>query len=114
MSETMEVEGEKHIRIYRALTDNGGACEKSSGERNFCGVCGTALWLYDPNWPELIHPHASAIDTDLPAPPSLVHLMLKYKADWVQPEIGPEDEVFDLYPEESIEDWHRARGLWVE
>lgn len=113
-SDTLEVDGEKNLSVYRAEIERGGVCEKSSGERNFCKKCGSALRLYDPNWPELVHPFASAIDTDLPSPPSLVHCMLKYKANWVKPETGPSDQTFELYPEESIEDWHRARGLWID
>ena len=27
----------------------------------FCKHCGTALWLYDPTWPDLVHPHAGAV-----------------------------------------------------
>ncbi|TIL43173.1 MAG: GFA family protein, partial [Mesorhizobium sp.] len=69
-------------------------CEISSGERNFCKKCGSALWLYDRTWPELVHPFASAIDIDLPKPPEKVHLMLKYKANWVEPVIGKGDKVF--------------------
>ena len=43
-----------------------------------------------------------------------VHLMLKYKASWVEPDIRPGDQTFSLYPEESIAEWHKQRGLWVE
>lgn len=114
MKETLQIEGGEHLAVYRAEIDRGGVCKTSSGERNFCRQCGAPLWLYDPNWPALVHPHASAIDTDLPAPPSLVHLMLKFKANWVRPKIGPGDLAFDLYPKESIESWHKARGLWAE
>jgi len=115
-NDSLVVSGETHLGLYRAAIEDEErkTCEISSGERRFCTRCGSALWLYDPNWPELVHPFASAIDTPLPAPPSLVHLMLKYKASWVTPEIGPDDGVFDLYPEESIGDWHKARDLWVE
>jgi hypothetical protein len=42
----------------------------------------SALWLWDPTWPELVHPFASAIDTDLPVPPERTHLMLGSKASW--------------------------------
>ncbi|WP_375205245.1 GFA family protein [Hyphococcus sp.] len=114
LNETLKVKGKKHIGVYHAVIDRGRTCETSSGERNFCKSCGTALWLYDPNWPELVHPHASAIDTDLPVPPSLVHCLLKDKANWVTPDVGPDDQTFDHYPEESIEDWHKSRGLWVD
>ena len=113
---TLEISGEEHLGLYRAEIDDDEheACEVSSGERRFCTKCGSALWLYDPNWPDLVHPFASAIDTDLPKPPSRVHLMLKYKANWVEPDIRDGDAAFELYPEESIADWHRRNGMWVE
>jgi hypothetical protein len=115
-SSTMEIEGKGHLGVYRAEIedDERPHCEVSTGERNFCRECGSALWLYDPTWPELIHPFASAIDTDLPKPPQRTHLMLKYKANWVEPEIRAGDLVFDLYPQESIADWHRRQGLRVD
>jgi hypothetical protein len=113
---TLQIEGKENIGIYQAAIEDGEhqSCEVSSGERNFCGECGSALWLFDPSWPELVHPFASAIDTDLPKPPSSVHLMLKYKASWVEPQISDGDLTFDLYPEQSIEDWHREKGVWVD
>ncbi len=115
-SATMEIEGKRHLGVYRAEIedDEHPHCEVSTGERNFCRECGSALWLCDPTWPELIHPFASAIDTDLPKPPQRTHLMLKYKANWVEPEIRAADLAFDVYPEESIADWHRRNGLWVD
>ncbi|TIU14872.1 MAG: GFA family protein, partial [Mesorhizobium sp.] len=51
---------------------------------------------------------------DLPKPPEKVHLMLKYKANWVEPDVGKGDKVFDVYPEESIADWHKRTKMWVE
>ncbi len=112
---TLKVEGEANLGLFCAQIedDEHASCTLSSGERRFCRECGSALWLYDPSWPELIHPFASAIDSKLPVPPSRVHLMLKYKAEWVEPDIGPDDAMFDLYPEKSIEEWHKAEGLWV-
>ncbi|MBZ9704863.1 MULTISPECIES: GFA family protein [unclassified Mesorhizobium] len=114
--ETMTIRGKSSLGVYRAEIedDEHPHCEISTGERNFCRKCGSALWLYDPTWPELVHPFASAIDSDLPKPPSKVHLMLKYKANWVEPDVGPSDKVFDVYPEESIADWHKRTGTWVE
>jgi hypothetical protein len=116
LSETMEVEGRQTLSVYRAEIedDKMQQCRTSTGGRNFCRVCGSALWLYDPTWPELIHPFASAIEGDLPKPPQRVHIMLKYKAPWVEPDIRSGDATFDLYPEESIADWHRRTGLWVD
>jgi hypothetical protein len=106
---------EKVIRIFRAeIRQDDGTCERSSAQRNFCSRCATALWLFSPEWPDLIHPFASAIDSDLPQPPSSVHLMLRYKPSWVQPDIREGDATFELYPEKSIEEWHRSRGLWID
>lgn len=107
---TLKVKGETDIAAHHAVM--GGT--PNSGARFFCRKCASALWLYDPTWPELVHPFASAIDSDLPVPPSKVHLMLGSKANWVQPAIGSADQTFDEYPEQSIEDWHRTRGLWVD
>ncbi|MGX1306814.1 hypothetical protein AB7M35_001534 [Amorphus suaedae] len=114
-ADTLKIQGEDKIATFHAkVHEDDGGTRLSSGVRHFCSACGTSLWLYDETWPELVHPLASAIDTDLPVPPESVHLMLKYKASWVEPQIGPEDQTFELYPEQSIEDWHKSRGLWVE
>jgi hypothetical protein len=113
---TLKVKGRRSVGIYRATIcdDAGGNCAISTGERNFCRKCATALWLFDPEWPDLMHPFASSVDTALPVPPVRTHLMLRYKPGWVVPVIGPNDLRFDLYPEESIEQWHKRLGLWIE
>lgn len=115
-SKTLEISGENHLGLYRAEIHDEERPEPdiSTGERRFCRECGSALWLFDPTWPDLVHPFASAIESELPKPPQRVHLMLKYKASWVEPDIRPGDATFELYPEESIADWHRRRGLWIE
>ena len=104
------------ISAYRAeiQDDEREKCEVSTGERRFCRECASALWLYDPTWPDLVHPFASAIDSELPKPPHRVHLLLKYKASWVEPDIRDGDAAFDLYPELSIADWHKKNGMWVD
>jgi hypothetical protein len=102
------------VRIFRAeIRQDDGTCALSTAERNFCSRCATALWLFSPEWPDLVHPFASAIDSELPAPPSSVHMMLRFKPAWVAPAIGQDDQTFDLYSEQSLEDWHKSRGLWV-
>jgi hypothetical protein len=111
---SLEIKGKNAIGVFRAqIADEDGQCRTSSAQRHFCTHCATALWLWDESWPDLVHPFASAIDTDLPIPPERTHLMLRFKPSWVVPEIKPGDQTFDLYPEESIEDWHRARRLWT-
>jgi hypothetical protein len=62
----------------------------------------------------LVHPFASAIDTPLPVAPEHTHLLLAYKAPWVEVQAGPDDLQFDGYPEESIAQWHERLGLSVD
>jgi hypothetical protein len=109
---TLKVSGRRYLRVYRAqLPGDDGKSVESSGQRHFCAKCGSALWLYDPTWPELVHPHASAIDTPLPHPPQNVHMMLGSRAPWVEPEGRPGDPHFDDYPALSLAEWHRQQGL---
>jgi len=105
---TLEVQGREHLSVYRAKMEDGST---STGHRHFCRQCGSPLWLWDPTWPELVHPHASAIDTPLPTPPERTHMMLGSKANWVEPEQRPGDLRFDEYPEESLAEWHQRHGL---
>jgi hypothetical protein len=114
LKDTLEVEGEENLRVYNAKLYNGEATEEvqvSEVERNFCGLCGTALWVYDPNWPELVHPFASAIDTPLPKPPERDHNMLDYAAPWCEVPSGPNERHFPEFPDESLADWHSRHGL---
>ena len=112
LADTMLVEGKEHLRVYRALiADGSGSKQESSGRRHFCGNCGSPLWLWDPTWPELIHPHASAIDTPLPTPPEHVHIYLGSKPQWVEVEGRPKDPHFDEGPSMSLAQWHASHGL---
>ena len=110
-ADSLKIHGEDHINVYQVRMPNG---EQSPARRHFCRVCGSALWLFDPRWPELVHPFASAIDTPLPTPPTSSHIMLDHVASWVEVFAGEEDETYPEYPEDSIEDWHRARALIVD
>lgn len=108
---TLEVSGEDAINVYRAWLDHPRRTQKSDGERRFCRHCGSALWVWDPGWPELMHPAASAIDTPLPKPPQSTHILLGSRADWVEPCIDSGDRQFDEYPDESLMAWHERHGL---
>ncbi len=109
--DTLEVEGRDAIAVYRVRDADG---SESDHRRHFCKHCGSALWVWSPSWPELVHPFASAIDTELPRPPAFVDLMLGSKASWVVLHEGDEIDRFEEYPEESIAGWHQARGLTVD
>ncbi|HET6546445.1 MAG TPA: GFA family protein [Rhodanobacteraceae bacterium] len=113
-ADTLQVEGREHLGVYCAEIEEDGKRRTSTGQRHFCTHCGSALWLFDPTWPELVHPHASAIDTPLPVPPQRVHIMLDSKANWVKVPGGAHDAHFDAYPDESLEQWHRRHGLLDE
>lgn len=110
---TLKVDGVQFISVYEAMIEDpvSGKQQPSPAQRNFCKICGSALWLWDPRWPELVHPFASAIDTDLPLPPEHTHMMLGSKAGWVEIHAGPNDKQFDEYPQESLADWHRRLGV---
>ena len=105
---TLEVSGEDNIRVFHAKIRNEetGDTAESPGERRFCGSCGSALWVWDPRWPELVHPFASAIDTDLPVPPQHTHMMLSAKPAWVCTTMAEDDKLFEAYPDESLSGWH--------
>lgn len=118
-ADTLLVPGSDAIDIYQArieAPDADGVCrlQTSPAQRHFCRHCASALWLFDPRWPDLIHPFASAIDSELPVPPARVHLMLRFRPSWIEPVLGPNDACFNEYPQQSIEDWHRSRGLWLD
>ncbi len=104
---TLEVSGEDSVASYQPETDG----KPNQSIRHFCRHCGSALWIHDERWPELVHPYASAIDTALPKPPERTHLMLSSKAEWVEPAIAAGDRQHDVYPDESLAEWHRRQGL---
>ncbi|WP_425046423.1 GFA family protein [Primorskyibacter sp. S87] len=101
-TDTLEVEGRENISTYQS---------SENMERTFCKICGSALWGYSASWPDLIHPHASAIDTELPVPPERTHMMLDSRANWAEPQIHSGDKNFDAYPDESLAEWHDRNGM---
>lgn len=110
-AKSLKVKGRENISIYHAKIREDHHVRISSAERHFCKLCGSGLWLFSPEWPELIHPFASAIDTSLPSPPENTHLLLDSKASWVEVHVHKGDQQFDEYPKESIAEWHERLGL---
>lgn len=113
-ADTLEVEGRRHITVYRARVTRGRRTVPSPSHRHFCKRCGAALWLWDKDWPQWVYPLASAIDSKLPVPPRRTHLMLGSKAPWVEAHIKRGDKQFSDYPDEGIADWHERMELWVK
>lgn len=101
-ADSLQVEGAAHISVYHASTSEG----ESPLERRFCRHCGSALWVFHHKWPDLIHPFASAIDTPLPVPDEIVHMMTEFKAEWVELPEGDRHVVFSGHPNKSTEVWH--------
>ena len=89
----MKVRGERHLDRYHAL------------------IRGSALRLWDPSWPELVYPHASAIDTPLPKPKVVVEAALAYAPAWVDMPKGSGHVPSQEWPAESLEEWHERHGL---
>ena len=114
---TLKVTGRRQVTCYRALAEQieggGDRSGRSQMRRYFCRHCGSALWGADPRWAQWVYPFASAIDTPLPKPAEVVHLMLDFAAPWVEVPRGPRHRRFQRYPEEAIIDWHKRRGLTV-
>jgi hypothetical protein len=81
LADTLRVKGKRALGVWNAPIEG----HKGSADRHYCKRCGTPLWVSDEQWPELVHPFASAIDTELPKAPSTVHLLLRDKASWVEP-----------------------------
>ena len=69
------------------------------------------LWLWDHNYPELIHPFASAIDTDLPVPKEMVCVMGNSKPEWVRWPEGMKS-THETFGGDSLEEWHKKQGLF--
>lgn len=105
---SMDITGHENLTVYLVRFDEGTECP---AERNFCSKCRSGLWVWDPRWPDLVHPFTSSLDTQLPTPLEFTHLMLKSKASWVGVHEKPSDKRFAEYPDESIADWHQRLGL---
>lgn len=107
-AKSLRVKGKKYISVYHARMKKPGdkKAHRSSAERSFCKICSSNLWLYDASYPDLIHPTASAIDTPLPKPPKHTFIMLKFRAPWVELHRKKKDKSYDVYPVESIKEWH--------
>jgi hypothetical protein len=113
VASTLKVTGKRYVQIYHAkIPDEFGHLTESSGERNFCKKCASCLWMYDPSWPNLVHPFASAIDTPLPKAPQEVFIMLDFAAAWCKIPQSKRNEYYPEYPPDSIETWHKKHRLY--
>lgn len=113
-SNSLKIEGGEFVHFYRAKIQNpeDSTSKISPAKRHFCKNCASYLWVSDDRWPDSIYPFASAIDSNLPVPPSRTHLMLEFKAPWVEKYNASEnDKNFQRYPDEGIKEWHERLSL---
>ena len=109
---TMKVTGNANVARFHALHPRTRPARAAlAGVAALLPKCGSPLWLWDPRWPELVHPHASAIDTPLPKPPEVVEADLAYAPDWVDVPTGKGHVKCERWPEESLRAWHERHGL---
>ena len=59
---TLSVQGAENVDFFTAIPRS----SPDQCKRSFCRICATMLWVYDDAWPDLMHPFASCIDSDLP------------------------------------------------
>ena len=103
-SGTMRAKGAEHLTCYENTDDD-------TMLQYFCSHCGSPMYVELPDWPQWVYPRASAVDTPLPEPPEVFHVLLGEKLDWVHPDEGESHFHFIDNTEESMEDWHKRLGL---
>jgi hypothetical protein len=113
-ADSLSVQGQDKLVFHHGMQHDSETDEliPSQGKRFFCRHCGSSLWASDPRWPELIYPYATAVNTPLPKPPEIVHIMLEFAVPWVEIPSGDGHYHFARYPDESIEQWHKRHGLY--
>ncbi|KDQ21654.1 hypothetical protein BOTBODRAFT_26085 [Botryobasidium botryosum FD-172 SS1] len=110
LTSTLTIEGEEYLKSY--TPKGNGIAGPIASKRFFCGECGSMLWLHDDTWKEWVYPFASSIDVTLPTPPEILVVLRASCPKYVPIPEGAETE--EAYREESIEDWHKKRGLWID
>lgn len=107
-----------HTQVMKCLLTHWGSITNSGNVRYFCGDCGSHLFAYDKQYAEYVYPYASAIDTPLPEPKpdDIYRIMLndKSKCNWATTPKPDERRNFLLYPDTSLEDWHKAHHQFIE
>ncbi|KAJ2858491.1 hypothetical protein J3B02_000241 [Coemansia erecta] len=120
LSKTLVItKGSDKIKSYRAIKDKTKPLEEQQQcqDRFFCPQCASYLWAYSDEWKQWIYPYASAIDTPMKPPPATASIMLESAAEWADPRKLPRraelNQMFDEYPDFSLEMWHKEHGELV-
>ncbi|KAJ1982780.1 hypothetical protein H4R35_000139 [Dimargaris xerosporica] len=117
--------GHAHIKTYKAVPERRDpkthkVVQEPGMDRLFCAECGSYLWGFDDKYPENVYPFASAIDTPLPTPETVVQIKLDSAVAWAHPDqlvyqdTAHHTQLFDGYPALSIHDWHQKHGQFKD
>ena len=135
-ADSLVIEGEANLLYHHGMEHDPETDElvENQNRRYFCRHCGSPLWAADPRWApyiglvvsvgsplwaadprwsEWIYPFASSINTALPRPPEIVHIMLDFAIPWIEIPSGKGHRHFKRYPDESILAWHQRHGLYA-
>jgi hypothetical protein len=114
---TLSVRGQKDVTgLPRAASSRRAPARRtlSDARRHFCAKCGSALWVSDPRWSEWVYPFAIG---DRHAAAEAARGNRTDGSTMRRPGCtcrrGPAHTHFAEYPEESIADWHKRRGLEI-
>ncbi|KAG9118813.1 hypothetical protein FRC07_006491 [Ceratobasidium sp. 392] len=110
LTKSLSIEGETDLKSYTPKHSETG--EPLTSKRFFCQNCASMLWLHDPTYTDWIYPFASAIDSPLPKAENTLTIMRSSCPDYVPVPEG--SSPLQKYGDESIEEWHKSRGHWVE
>jgi hypothetical protein len=110
VADTLKVKGRSALGVWNAPIDG----HKGSADRHYCKHCGTPLWVSDEQWPELVHPFASVIDTELPKAPSSVHLLLRNKQAGSNRRLASTTTALTAIPNCPSRTGTKKHGLWIE
>ncbi|KAG9118862.1 hypothetical protein FRC07_006415 [Ceratobasidium sp. 392] len=110
LTKSLSIEGESNLKSYTPKHSETG--EPLTSKRFFCQNCASMLWLHDPTYADWIYPFASAIDSSLPKAENTLTIMRSSCPDYVPVPEG--SSPLQKYGNESIEEWHKSRGHWVE
>ncbi|KAG8725450.1 hypothetical protein FRC09_019178 [Ceratobasidium sp. 395] len=110
LTKSLSIDGENNLKQYTPKHSETG--KPLTSKRFFCQNCASMLWLHDPTYDEWIYPFASAIDSPLPKAENTLTIMRSSCPDYVPVPEG--SSPLQGYGDESIEEWHKSRGLWVD
>lgn len=107
----LQIQAQKEVPSFQTPFSVNVGLTFSGNQRHFCPECGSHLYCLSEEWPQWIYPYASCIDTPLPKPKHVVHMLLDSKASWVVPQ--KEGKHYQHFPPLGIEEWHKKEDVFL-